>query len=247
MAGVKSCSTAEAIPFATTSWLPVLPAMDPSSGSVRKDGSITAPGIWLGVEKSPADAEPSKSRWSLPADAAARPPSAGSPTEEPSFASEERRQWGCPTPESSWPIEHRSARGWRTEGSPLKGRSESRSDTSGIIRASSGVHVDANEQVGTGHVCAHIPRRNVVMRSHKAEQLPVRVSWTELEDGRIFGSRDHHVNPSARKIATVSSSLARLIGGLFDLLARLGHAHAAGVETTVPGIEENSRVPIAAG
>jgi hypothetical protein len=51
LVGAKYRSTAEAIPFATTSWLPVLMAMEPSKGSVRKNGSITAPGIWLGVEK----------------------------------------------------------------------------------------------------------------------------------------------------------------------------------------------------
>ena len=51
LVGAKYCSTAEAIPFATTSWLPVLMEMVPSKGSVRKNGSMTAPGIWLGVEK----------------------------------------------------------------------------------------------------------------------------------------------------------------------------------------------------
>ena len=43
------------------------------------------------------------------------------------------------------------------------------------------------------------------------------------------------------------SNCSSVYRGLFELLARLGHTHATGVETTVPGIEEDRRVPITAG
>jgi len=51
-----------AMPPAKTCWPWVLLAIDPSKGSVMKSGSITVPGMSLGVEKKPADAGPSRSR-----------------------------------------------------------------------------------------------------------------------------------------------------------------------------------------
>jgi hypothetical protein len=47
----RSCSTAVAIPPAITICPLLLSAIDPSNGSVMYSGSMTAPGIALGVEK----------------------------------------------------------------------------------------------------------------------------------------------------------------------------------------------------
>ncbi len=47
----KYCSTARASPAAMTCWPRLLAAIEPSKGSVMYSGSMSAPGIWLGVLK----------------------------------------------------------------------------------------------------------------------------------------------------------------------------------------------------
>src|SRR5665213_529644 len=49
--GDRNCSTALTIPPATTAWSAAVTATDASKGSVRYRGSMTAPGISLGVAK----------------------------------------------------------------------------------------------------------------------------------------------------------------------------------------------------
>jgi hypothetical protein len=49
--GAKYCAMAWASPAAMTCWPRLLAAIEPSKGSVMNSGSMSAPGIWLGVLK----------------------------------------------------------------------------------------------------------------------------------------------------------------------------------------------------
>jgi hypothetical protein len=62
--GARNCSTADAMPWAMTVRPVALSASDPSKGSVMYSGSMTTPGMRLGVEKKPAMGGPISMRWS---------------------------------------------------------------------------------------------------------------------------------------------------------------------------------------
>jgi len=113
------------------------------------------------------------------------------------------------------------------------------------VRRGPGIHVDADEDVGPGHVGAHVTGRDIVVDALDCQQPARHISAGEPDYRRRPSPRHHHpVPPGAQECHGVQLD-AQVHAGLVNNRTAGGGADGTGVEPAVPGVEEHRPVIVA--